>query len=512
MSKNRVWIAVVAAFVLCFANLLYAENAPSTNSDAMVDVLKTLESKGVITHQEFETLKQKVNLEAQAPRLKTVAMQEDESTKAMNVVSAMDSGVGFHTGRFDIAFSGEVNGFFVHDRAANAAFRGQNAAVPNSQSQSTLCGLCSVSVGAVPNWGMRSGLLPSDFSVKISTQEHGWDVAVFFGIWPEINNNAQFGGPLSVNGGLNGSPNALGTPGIDFRQNFATLGRAHFGTLKVGRDLGLFGQEAILNDMTLLGAGTPNGNVGPGSVTLGRIGVGYVYTDFLPQVSYTTPSLHGLQAAVAAIQPYDDIVDAPGLNGHGQPMFQAKLTYTAPTHHGVKAKFWGNMMTQELEANNQGFINLGPQQSIRATGVDYGAKLNLKGLELVGYGYNGWGLGTTGLLLAGVAPGTGFSGNADTRASEGWYGQLTYTAHKATLGFSYGQSNLSPVDAADAAAIAGLVRNNSSYIGQFRYAVTKWDNLVAEYIHTRSVSQGVTAADRVSADSDAIALGTIVFF
>ena len=49
---------------------------------------------------------------------------------------------------------------------------------------------------------------------------------------------------------------ALGVPGIDFRQQFATLGQAHFGTLKIGRDLGLFGQEAILNDMTLLGAGS----------------------------------------------------------------------------------------------------------------------------------------------------------------------------------------------------------------------------------------------------------------
>src|SRR6266508_3605177 len=124
MSKTRVWIAVVACFVLCFANLLYAESAPSTsNSAAMVDVLKTLESKGVITHQEFETLKTKVTTEAEqaaaAPQLRTVAMQDSEG-KAMNVVSAMDSGVGFHAGRFDIAFSGEVNGFYMHRRPDHA--------------------------------------------------------------------------------------------------------------------------------------------------------------------------------------------------------------------------------------------------------------------------------------------------------------------------------------------------------------------------------------------------------
>src|SRR6266496_250592 len=167
MSKNRVWIAVVACFVLCFANLLYAESAPSTNTDAMVEVLKTLESKGVITHQEFETLKLKVAKDAQqaaeqqaAPQLRTVAMQEAEG-KAMNVVSAMDSGVGFHAGRFDIAFSGEVNGFYVNDR-------------PNHTDFVFGCVLCQVNtdLGANRSSAIRSGLLPSDLSVKISTQEH----------------------------------------------------------------------------------------------------------------------------------------------------------------------------------------------------------------------------------------------------------------------------------------------------------------------------------------------------
>ncbi len=178
--KNRVWIAAVACLVLCFANLVYAESAPGTNADAMVDVLKTLESKGVLTHQEFETLKQKLAAEAEAqkaaPQLRTVAMQEAAEGKAMNVVSAMDSGVGFHAGRFDIAFSGEVNGFYVNDRPDhNLAFAG--------------CLLCQVNTDAGRSSSIRSGLLPSDLSVKISTQEHGWDVAVFFGLWPAIQNS-----------------------------------------------------------------------------------------------------------------------------------------------------------------------------------------------------------------------------------------------------------------------------------------------------------------------------------
>ena len=38
---------------------------------------------------------------------------------------------------------------------------------------------------------------------------------------------------------------------------FGTIGTPTFGTVKIGRDLGLFGSDAILNDLTLLGIGSP---------------------------------------------------------------------------------------------------------------------------------------------------------------------------------------------------------------------------------------------------------------
>jgi hypothetical protein len=511
MTRNRVWIAVVAGFVLSFANLVYAQNVTTgtTNSDAMVDVLKTLETKGVITPQEFEALKAKVTKDEQkaaeqqqaavqqavqqtTPQLKSVAMQGDQT--AENSVTMMTNGVGFHTGRFDVSISGEVNGFYVHDRADNT---------PGAPS----CVLCVASTDALPSSSIRSGLLPGDISFKISTQERGWDVAVFFGIWPGIQNNQQIG---LVNNGIGGT-NALGTAGIDFRQQFATLGRAHLGTLKIGRDLGLFGQEAILNDMTLLGAGSPNGNVGPGSVTLGRIGVGYVYTDFLPQITYTSPSYHGLQGAFGIIQAYNDPISgytSVDLGAHGQPMFQGKVTY-ATGHGSVKAKFWSNFMTQNEEnvlGGSEG--TLAPGNGVRAWGVDYGTKLSWHGLDLVGYGYNGQGLGMLGLLYGGI--GANASNTAPTtRGSSGYYFQPGYTFHKAFFGYSYGQSVLSAANAYDLGLVESqdLVRVNSSHIAQFRYAVTKWDNLVAEYTHTRSEAQG-----GATATSDSVALGTIVFF
>ncbi len=261
--------------------------------------------------------------------------------------------------------------------------------------------------------------------------------------------------------------------------------------------------------MTLLGVGSLNAsNRFPNNVTFGRIGVGYVYTDFLPQISYTTPTMHGLQAAVGIMAPYEDpfatAFTGDSFSGNGEPMIQAKLAYTVPTHGKIKAKVWSNMMTQDEEVAGTNF-------SLRAWGVDYGAKLDFKGLSLVGYGYNGWGLGQTALLFGGI--GLNSAGDPDTRASQGWYGQLNYTAHKNTFGFSYGQSNLSPADALSVAlggndiAGGGFFRNNTSYVAQYRYAVTKWDNLVAEWSHTTSELQ-----NGAKGNDDAISLGTIVFF
>jgi predicted porin len=37
------------------------------------------------------------------------------------------------------------------------------------------------------------------------------------------------------------------------RQAFLTFGDASWGSIKIGRDLGIYASDAILNDMTLLG-------------------------------------------------------------------------------------------------------------------------------------------------------------------------------------------------------------------------------------------------------------------
>ena len=57
-------------------------------------------------------------------------------------------------------------------------------------------------------------------------------------------------GGSSVNAGSGGSSE-------ENRQAFLTFGDQSWGSFKFGKDLGIFGSTAILNDMTLLGVGAP---------------------------------------------------------------------------------------------------------------------------------------------------------------------------------------------------------------------------------------------------------------
>ena len=187
---------------------------------------------------------------------------------------------------------------------------------------------------------------------------------------------------------------------------------------------------------------------------------------------------------------------------HDTPQLQGKLKYVGDLSPAAKLTGWVDGLTQEAKAARFGDALPGGQ-SVRADAVDGGAKLDIGPASLVGYGYYGDGLGTTGIFLDGVDP----LGNK--RKSYGGYGQASYDLTKRlTIDGSYGVSVLEAT-AYDAttAAQGALVLKNASYIGAARYKLTTWANLQAEFVHTISTSQN---GNRASANT--ISAGSIPFF
>jgi predicted porin len=497
MNKNHRRAAQLVVLVLLLAGLAFAQTPAPATAGGTADLLEVLRAKGILTQQEYDALKMRV----MAP---TVAAEEaapmPAEIKHTPFITMMDSGVGMRIGEVDLKFSGELNAFYTHDR-------------PNRNGDVAAGGLVSNSgvggeLGVVPNSSVRSGLLPSDFNITVSTRQKGFDILVDFGFYPGINSVAQGGPGFYVN---NGQPTAFATSGIDMRQQYASVGHKHFGTLKFGRDIGLFGQEAILNDFTILAVGTPNGNVAPGSVSLGRIGLGYIYTDFQPQITYSTPSMSGVTASFGVFQPLSPI--GGGLSGHGQPAFQAKLAYAMPGKGPVKASFWLNGLTQSLQnggspAEIAAYPNIAVGQGIRETAVDGGAKVTVHDFSFVAYGYNGRGIGTEAQLLLGM------DAVGHPRMSRGGYLQGTYTFDKKwTFGGSWGISHLSLTPNDILAGNSNYLRSNWSDVAQIRYAMTKWVTPIAEYTHTVSTAHDTGHLfGTPRATEDSIALGAIVFF
>lgn len=480
MNRTAKLLSAAAA-----AALMALSTTPAHAQDATDELLLRLKEKGILTDDEYNALvtrKQSQGVSsatatpnsptavppsnsAEAPQ-QAAAERLDES----KLVRMMDSGVGFQVGGVGVKFSGSVNGFYVHD----------NGEAPRANN-SVAGGLATVGENSS---AIRNGLLPGFLKVDVTTNQGGWDVGAHFGLYPGINSGLG-------NSGANGPglPQALQTSGIDARQTYLTFGRSNLGEIKIGRDIGLFASDAILNDITLLAVGTAAGNGAPSNTSLGRIGLGYIYTDFQPQITYTSPKFGGLQFAVGVFQPLTTI----GQNEiNGSPGFQAKVTYDmVPTDGGLGAHAWVSGLVQRHDAT-------GTLPAYTGRAIDFGAKLSYANFGLTGYYYTGAGVGTIGLFLLST------DANGRKRDSDGFYVQGTAGFGKVTLGASYGKSNL---DLAEGEPVSTLVESNESYVGQLRYGLTSWVTLIGEYTHTRS-----EAHNGNNASSDALAAGAILFF
>ena len=142
---------------------------------------------------------------------------------------------------------------------------------------------------------ISTGLLPSAIGIGAKTRQNDLDVAIQTTFFVGANSS-------SAGSGAYGSTAGAGNNSLNIRQAFLSFGDKSWGTIKMGRDLGTFGSDAILSDMTLLGVGTGAG--GAGNSTLGRIGSGYLYADWVGQIQYQSPNFSGFQLQGAIREPW----------------------------------------------------------------------------------------------------------------------------------------------------------------------------------------------------------------
>src|SRR6267143_484801 len=397
---------------------------------------------------------------------------------ALGSASAVHAEIGFKAGAWDLSFSGNVNGFATWNSCDSSA--------------TVVAGglACNNGVGGGKEQAIESGLLPSALVFGAKTSQSGWDIGWTIGFYPGITSSAT-------------GKHGIGASTIDARQNFLTFGDKTVGTVKVGRDIGLFGSDAILADMTLLGVGSGGAFLG-GNTTLGRIGVGYIYTDWIPQISYTSPKYGAFQYSAGAFQGMDIVpagtATSASLTAHEQPGLQAKGSYEWTGTVGGKA--WASALSQKVKARATDTAPAG--SSVSGQAFDLGAKVNVADFEGVLYGYSGDGVGTTAIGFDAAAV---VGATLEKRKSKGGYVQGTYKIGKFKPGLSYGESRLDLASNESAGTNPTLVKKNKSAVLGLYYSLTQSLNLVGEYIKTKAENQaGGDNKDSV------IALGAILFF
>lgn len=321
---------------------------------------------------------------------------------------------------------------------------------------------CRGAAGEDRSSSVSNGLLPAALALGVSTTQKGYDIGVTFGFYPGISTND---GSPNLQQGASSLNTGLGTTGLDIRQVFMTFGNDRIGEFMLGRNIGLFGADAILNDMTLPGVGAGSGNYAtPANTSLGSIGLGYIYTDWLAQINYTTRDLGGVKLTIGIFDPLEPI---------GQ---------TAPTPEsspGVHGKISFTQGPLYLSATFLSLQHEGPTDSadFDSFGFDIGGKITFGAVELLAWYYQGEGLGTTALFFRSD------DGAGHERDSDGFLAQATYKLGDVKLGINYGESNL---DLAAGEAADDLVETNKKYTLGAYYSLTQNLTLLAEYTRVRA--------------------------
>jgi predicted porin len=383
--------------------------------------------------------------------------------------TAANAGIVIPAGEWTLDVNGNVNAFAnwtKYSGSATAVTGGINGVRQTNEDRTQ---------------GINTGLLPAWLGFTGKTRQNDLDVEFTISMQPNVSDQGGV-----VHGDSSTPLN---------RQAYLSFGDKSWGSIKLGKDIGIFASDAILNDMTLLGVGAGAANSGA-PTTLGGIGTGYIYAGWKGQVAYTTPNFNGFQATVGIVNP-NQIAGTEAAQSVGRAQYQDRFGFEGKASYSfaandVTGKVWVSGAHYDVTYN-------ATRNSYKASVADIGANVNVAGFGLTGYYYKGEGAGTTlfGLLGAGSA--------GQRRDSDGGYVQATYVLPtKTKLGLAYGISSL---DGYSGETTTSLVKDNERYTVGLYHPLTKHLNLVAEYNDVEAKAHGGSENKARSGS-----LGAILFF
>ena len=387
--------------------------------------------------------------------------------------SSANAGIIIPAGEWTLDVNGNVNvyaTFHSADDASTQTVTGSTAYVEDGN-------------GEGDGQSINTGLLPAWLGFTGTTRQNDLDVSFTISMQPNVSSNDLMGDSPDSCTTTPTAAAPCGSDAVAWRQAFLTFGDKSWGTVKMGKDIGIFAKNAILSDMTLLGVGGIQSPRSGGNFTGGGIGTGYIYPAWKGQISYTSPNFNGFQFTAGITNPNQGVGGTYNQDRFG---LEAEVAYSFDA-----GKVWVSAASYDVtQANATGDYD--------AEAIDIGASVNMGNLGLTAYYYTADGAGTTFFHSNGV------SGNSE-RESDGGYVQATYVIPSGTkLGVSYGSSKL---DLASGETNNSLVEENKRWTVGAYHPLTKHLNLVAEVNHLES-----TAQDGAEQEADSFSLGAILFF
>jgi predicted porin len=405
--------------------------------------------------------------------------------------SAANAGIIIPAGEWTLDINGNVNAYVNQTNVDSD----KNAVTGSALDMSKAGGHGSIK-------SIQTGLLPAWLGFTGKTRQNDLDVEFTISLQPGVSSNDITGDGATVdNADAAGTAWAAKGAGVNNqsflnRQTYLSFGDKSWGSIKLGKDLGIYASDAILNDMTLLGVGSGGGLSSAINSTNGGIGTGYQYAAWKGQVAYTTPNFNGLQATVGITNPNQ--VGHAGASDMGQGSYgvEGKASYSFNAND-VAGKIWASGATYQVNATRANNTNV--------YAVDIGANINVGGLGLTGYYYSGKGNGITFFGTAGL------DATGQRRDGDGGYLQATYVLPtKTKIGAAWGRSTLDLAGGADTGTGTGVnavVKDQTRWTVGAYHPLTKHLNLVAELSEIKLESHAAARNEYTNAS-----LGAIMFF